>query len=266
VAPERSTRRVGPKVKRAKSARKAKSDTQSTSTERQQQQDAIPVDMTLTPTVKGEDKLARIKKAATKNRLEKAFENLKKRVAGADHEFNTVAYKFVLGRVSNRMWDSKGECANTEQDVANNILFELHEKLTRDPDSVRSIYGYLANAAYKQGSRALTENNDDRDMHEPLMVEVGGDDRDSGGEETYMQDNPLIHLNELRPIFRRELPAFIQGDNLRICEYIRENYTYERIAEILCMTLAAVKQRVVWMRRTIEKMRAADKSSLQEVN
>ena len=104
-------------------------------------------------------------------------------------------------------------------------------------------------------------------MHESILVEMEDEDG-----KTYMEDNPAMHgdvrykhggkivFQESRPQFPRVLPEFIQGDNLRICQYYRENYSYAKIAQVMCMTLPAVKQRFVWMRNRIAK------SSLQEVN
>jgi hypothetical protein len=213
-------------------------------TERQGQQEGPAPKLS---DIEGTNKLAGLKKDAMKERLEKAFENLKKGVAGAEHEFYTPAYKFVLGKVSNRMWNTRGECATTEQDVANNILWEVSKSV----EKIEDIYSHLCKAAWNQGSKAFTENNEHRDTHEPLIVEVEEEDG------TYKEDNPLIHLNELRPIFRRALPPFIQGDNLAICGYIREDYDYAKIAKIMSMTLPAIKQRVAWMRNRIAEMKAA---------
>jgi hypothetical protein len=230
VAHEKSTG-VKAKVKRAKTARRPKSGTSPTPTGQQGQEEAI---------------------LPTKERIYKAFANLIDKVEGAELEFyGDVAYKFVLRLVSKRMSDA-GECATDQHDVTNRILFELsRQKL----DKIQDIYKYLCSAAKKQGSQAFKENIEDRKTHVPLLVDIE-DDVDGGGGETYKQDNPLIHLNELRPIFLRELPGFIEGDNLLICQYIRENKTYPEIAEITGMTLSAVKQRAAWMRNRIEEMRA----------
>jgi hypothetical protein len=245
VEPKKNTR-VKPKVKKPKSARRAKAGTQSTPHGQQGQQEApeAPQD-------------------TTKQRIYKAFENLKAKVNGAQHEFydnNGVAYKFVLRMVSKRMMDA-GECAMDQHDVTNNILWELSR---RNLDEIQDVHKYLCSAAKKQGGKAFLENLEDRKTHESVMVENEGEDG-----KIYMEDNPAMHgdvrykhggnpaFQESRPQFPRVLPEFIQGDNLKICQYIRENYTYERIAEILCMTVAAVKMRVAWMRKTIEEMQAA---------
>jgi hypothetical protein len=153
-----------------------------------------------------------------------------------------------------------GECAKDQHDVTNRILSELSR---RNLDEIKDIYKFLCTAAKNQGGEAFTDNLEDRDTHEPLMVEVEDDDG-----KTYMQDNPAMHgdvrykkggkvcFQDSRPVFPRVLPEFIQGENLEICGYIREDKTYAEIAEIMSMTLPAVKQRVAWMRNR----------NLQEVN
>lgn len=242
VEPQKSTR-VKPKVKKPKSTRRAKAGTQSTPTKQQEQQGPI---------------------LPMKERLYKAFENLKAKVNGAEHEFyngnNGVAYKFVLSKVSKRMLDA-GECATTEQDITNNILWELS---CRNLDEIKDIYKTLCSAAKKQGGKAFLENLEDRETHDPIMVENEGEDG-----ETYMADNPAMHgdvrykrngnpvFQESRPQFPRVLPEFIKGDNLRICQLIREDHSYARIAEIMSTTVAAVKQRVAWMAKRIAEMKAA---------
>jgi len=196
--------------------------------------------------IEGKDKFAGLKKAAMKKRLEKAFANLKANVVGADREFYSsdvgVAYKFVLGRVSNQMYDA-GECATDQRDVTNRILYDLSKNI----HGVRDIYKHLSSAAWKQGGKAFTKNNEDRDTHVPLMVDEENEDG-----ETYMEDNPELLGNvrykrggkvvfqESRPQFPRVLPEFIQGDDLKVCQYRRDNYSYARIAGVLCTTVPAI--------------------------
>src|SRR5207248_1226944 len=102
---------------------------------------------------------------------------------------------------------------------------------------VRNVYPYLANLAFANGKAAFKRNIADRKMHVPVIVEKEGEDGES-----YLEDNPLLHV---RGYFehRRDLPAFIQGVDLQICNYIREDHDYGRIAEILSMTEAAVERR-----------------------
>jgi hypothetical protein len=252
--------RVRPKVKKAKTARSPKLGAQSTPTDQQGQQEALEATASLLSTVEGDNKLAGLKKNAMRRRLENAFENLKAKAEGADREFNDVAYKFLLGKVSNRMYDA-GECAVTEHDVTNHILFEVFQNLYK----VRNIYSHLCNAAWKQGGKAFTRNIEDRKMHQPLMVEV----EDEQGK-TDKVDNPGIRGNveykrggkvvfqEERPQFRRDLPAFIQGKDLEICNGIRANHSYAEIAENTGMTVPAIKSRVAQMKRRYLETKSAN--------
>jgi len=244
----------GKRGKKAKSARRAKSGSKTTPTEQQEHLGAIPVDSApiALSDVEGTEK----------ERIYKAFENLRAKVAGAQHEFyngvDGVGYKFVLRLVSNHMFDA-GECATTEHDITNEVLSDLSKSI----DKVRDIYKYLCSAAKKQGGKAFTENIADRKMHEPILVENEGEDG-----QTYMEDNPAMHgdvrykkggkvyFQESPPQFQRVLPPFIQGRDLEICNYKREGYSNAKIAEILSTTEAAIKQRFVWMRKTNEEMKA----------
>jgi hypothetical protein len=219
-------------------------------------------DVTALEDIEGTNKFAGLKKASMRERLEKAFANLKANVVGADREFYSgdvgVGYKFVLGKVSNQMYDA-GECAMDQHDVTNRILWELSKNIHK----VRDIYKYLSSAAWKQGGTAFTENLEDRKIHEPLMVEVEDEE-----EEPEKVDNPGIRGNvvykrggkrvfqESRPQFPRVLPAFIQGTDLQMCSYYREGYTYEKIARVMCMTVPAVKLRFARMRTTIAEMKS----------
>jgi hypothetical protein len=100
---------------------------------------------------------------------------------------------------------------------------------------------------------AFYEVKDENDIKVPLIVEVEDEDG-----QICKEENPLIHrLNELRPVFPRILPPFIQGVDRQICNYIREDYTYEKIARVMSMTENAVTKRIQRMRNTIEAMRAA---------
>jgi len=256
LVPSEKSTLVKPKVKVKRAKRKAKSPTdalgrksgtQSTSTEQQERQEAALLNSVDPADIEGTNKLAGQKKAAMRKRLEKAFENLKAKVAGADREFYDgdigVGYKFVLGKVANRMYDA-GECSATEHDVTNNILFEFSQNI----DKVQNVYSYLANAAWRQGGRAFTENLEDRDTHDPLMVKVEneegklekvdnpglrGDVVYKRGGKRVFQDSPLR--------FRRVLPDFIHGVDLKICNYIREGYNYAKIGPLVGLTDAGVE-------------------------
>ena len=77
-----------------------------------------------------------------------------------------------------------------------------------------------------------------------------------GGGDSYKRNGQPEYITD-RPQHRRKLPDFIQGDDLKICNYIRERYSYAKIAEIMSMTEAAVTLRIARMRKTIEEMKAA---------
>ena len=165
IEPKKSTQRKE-KVKRAKKARRGKTGTKSTPTEQQEQ--AGPI-------------------LPMKERIYKAWENLKAKVDGSETEFydadKGVGYKFVLRQVSKRLMDTPGECATDQHDVVNRILYEVSQNI----DKVQDIYKVLCSAAKKQGSQAFLDNTADRKMHEGLMIEVLNEQGKSE-----MVDNPAI--------------------------------------------------------------------------
>jgi hypothetical protein len=69
--------------------------------------------------------------------------------------------------------------------------------------------------------------------------------------------NGKVTYQVSRPQFPRELPEFIQGDDLKICQYRREGHSYGRIAEIMSTTENAVKKRIQKMYNRNQEMKAA---------
>jgi DNA-directed RNA polymerase specialized sigma24 family protein len=103
--------------------------------------------------------------------------------------------------------------------------------------------------SYKWAKRVIKNDCTDgfqKGMNESEMrvsLEVQNKDGDA-------MDNPDLYPTETPPQYQRELHPFIQGTDLKICEYIREGYNYARIGEVLSMTEKAVKHRVARMYKT----------------
>jgi DNA-directed RNA polymerase specialized sigma24 family protein len=141
--------------------------------------------------------------------------------------------------------------ANDADDHSQMVSIKVWEEITTFKGGPKSFYPWLHKICHRAACSAYKKTKKINRKHVPLLVDKEDDDG-----KVYKEDNPMIHMRSFLVEHRRELPAFIQGVDLQICQYIRENYSYERIAEILSMTLAAVKMRIARMRKTIEEMRA----------
>jgi hypothetical protein len=204
--------------------------------------------------IEGTNKIAGSTKIATREHIEKSFVDLKNNVYGAEDVFYTAAYKLVLGKVLNKMYDAaaRGECTETHEDIAGDIMMQLFKNISK----VNNIYPYLCKLAWNQGKAAFTNNIEDRKKHVPVVVEVeDGGDEAGGNSGPYKEQNLLLNPKDYPIEFRRKLPAFIQGVDLQICDYIREGYDYGKIADVLSMKESAVAKRVQGMRKQIEEMR-----------
>jgi DNA-directed RNA polymerase specialized sigma24 family protein len=256
VAPEKSTR-VGPKAKRAKSARRAKSGTQSTPTDQQGQQDAIlpdsalyAIDQSIDPSLKGEKRQIEIARKRNQVRIETAFRNLIEKKTGAEDAWYHFMLKFGSSRMNNCLMDL-GEASVTPDDLAQRFALKVHAampQLLKMPEG--EIYPYLITMRRNVSVDGFNEIKEETDSRVPLLVEKEDDEGES-----YLEDNPLIHLRNYPMEHRRQLPKFIKGRNLEICGYIREDYTYEKIARVLSMKVSAVKTRIWRMSKTIQEMK-----------
>jgi len=218
-------------------------------------------------TIEGGNKHAGLKKAVTKE----AAENVYASWSGLpkDDRTGTLAEQRLFQLVTKVAKAKTGkylyscdEVANDADDYAQKIAIKVWEEIATFKGESKSFYPWLHKMCHRAACSAYKEIKKINKMHEPLLVDKEDDDG-----KVYLEDNPAMHggvmfkrngsvtfQQELQQ-FRRELPAFIQGIDLEICGYIREGHSYERIAEILSMTLAAVKMRIARMRKTIEEMR-----------
>ena len=108
-------------------------------------------------------------------------------------------------------------------------------------------------------TRGLAES----DARVPYMVELEDDEGNLD-----IVENPLLnqrqdvrrngstYLTTPLPQFRRQLPEFITGIDLKICEHIRQGHDYRKIGQLLSMTERAVSRRIARMRQEVAASKA----------
>ncbi len=162
---------------------------------------------------------------------------------GAVNDLCNAVFQFAQGKGSNWLNDAP-QHAITADDVANKAAYNVWKSLGTfkgEPDAFPS---WVNRICYTAGHDALEEVEADNMGKVPLEVEH----EDDPG---FLSDNPLLH-RQSKLTYARPLPAFIQGHDRLICDYIRDGLTYKEIGAILVMTEAAVKMRVTRMRNQVE--------------
>jgi RNA polymerase sigma factor (sigma-70 family) len=187
-------------------------------------------------------------KALAPNRvnIEAAYRKRLAGTDGAERDFYKIVYRFAKMRVRDKLNDSV-EGIQTFEDCAQTATIAVWESIGSYKGQPEGFYSWLRRICGNVGKDGFKKNMREAKGRVPLMVSQ---------EDGTVVENPELYENEFWVEMQRELPEFIQGDNLKICQYIREGFDYEKIAQVLSMTEAAVKQRVAWMRKTIEEMRA----------
>jgi DNA-directed RNA polymerase specialized sigma24 family protein len=196
-----------------------------------------------------------IKAKPLKERLEESYAGFK---AGnvTEDAFMTESRKFALIRVR-RKFRGVDQFGQTEEDITQEAMRGMWRSLDKVNEEKGGYFIWfqrtIDNAVRDAKSGSMKEGM----RHAPFMLP---------GKEGKEFDNPAMYgsikfkrggngkgsvvcyQNPLPP-FQRELPAFIQGVDLKICQYIGEGYNYARIGEVLSMTEKAIKERVAKMRQ-----------------
>jgi hypothetical protein len=185
-----------------------------------------------------------------RNSIETTYANLLYNKEGAEAAFLKAVTALARSKISGRIFDLPEGCNNAD-DFSQEAALKVWKMLPTHYGGVDTIYRHVHRIIFAMREEAYHQIQDEAYIKVPLLLEKEGEEGES-----YFEDNPLLHPREYLT-HRRELPGWIQGLNLEICQLIREDYDYSRIAEVLCMTLPAVKQRVEWMRNKIEEMKNA---------
>jgi len=187
--------------------------------------------------------------ASENNLLEHILQRFKKEAVSA---FVRVSHG---GPVTN--WQAEDDA----EDAASKAVLQIYEHLKKGdyktPIELRKHISFF----FGKFEGIAAEKKKEATRYESLTVEH----EDSDGT-FYEVDNPAIY--EGTPSddnYRRSLPSFIQGTDLRICQLIRQGQTYEDIADILEMSVAAITQRIKRMRERIQKLDLEDAAAIQAV-
>jgi DNA-directed RNA polymerase specialized sigma24 family protein len=154
-----------------------------------------------------------------------------------------VAYDTLSG--SSRVTD-------TLEDVAQQATIEVWANLPTFKGKSEQFYSWVKRVCRNNCLDGFNKNSKESKLWATFEVEgrenpavQGGIEFKRGGVTKYQQ--PRIQTP-------RKLPGFIQDNDLKICQYIREGYNYERIGEILSITESVVKKRVAAMRKGIASL------------
>jgi RNA polymerase sigma factor (sigma-70 family) len=181
----------------------------------------------------------------------------------SEDRFLITVRKFTKGRVG---WKFRGtdQFGQTEEDLVQITMVKMWDALPTFKGTSGDFVAWYRTFIDNTVKDAIRGSIKQSKRHAPFYVQV--EDEKGNSEEI---EHPGIHgsiefkrnghpaYQEARIQFRRELPDFIQGVDLQICQYIREDYTYERIAQILGLTVNAVKKRIQKMFNRIQEMKAA---------
>jgi RNA polymerase sigma factor (sigma-70 family) len=186
-------------------------------------------------------------------------------VAGTvnQYDFLTTTRKFTLRRVK---WQFKGtdQHGQTEEDITQAAVAKMWDALPTVKGTSGDFFAWyrtLIDNTVKDAKRGSLKESK---RHAPFYVETEDDEGNS--EEV---ENPGIHgriqfkrngkvtYQEAQAQFQRELPEFIQGKDLKICQYIREDHDYEKIGGVLGITENAVTKRIQKIFNHIQEMKAA---------
>ena len=154
-----------------------------------------------------------------------------------------------------RTLSSKSEGAKTSDDLAQELAIQIFDDLPNLDMTPEGFAAYVETANFNKAKSAQREATKRMAKFKPQMLSD-----ENGG----LFDNPEMCRHNSLPQYRRALPEFIEGINLRICQYIREGLGYREIAQVLETSEQAVKSRVDKMRKQIAAERQA--ATMQSVD
>jgi len=181
-------------------------------------------------------------------------------------EFFAMVTVFIKKKLASLHWDKS--CADrTVDDLTQATLTELYQTLQNV--DVRDFHSYLNRICYRVGHRTIHESREFNAKFIPLFVDCENEDGTVDSDlnpEIFEQAGSVstVGVFELkRPLKRRRVfPEWIQGTDLKIVQYLREGFKYQKVADILGLTLSGVNHRIERMRiravRENEEQDAAD--------
>lgn len=229
---------------------------QQDTTEQPTEQDALPStdEAPADEEREGTDTLASVGHRRNKKGILTAYQNLMDNKPHAGDELFKVVTAFAKSKISSGrgLWNLEEVAATADdhaQEVALSVLRQLRQgNFKGGPEQ---FFHWVNDICCNVRKKAFTETKEYTSLRVPVLVELEGEDG-----KPYIEDNPLIRPRDYPIEHRRVLPGFIQGLDLKICNYIREDYTYAKIARVLSMKVSAVKMRADRMAKKIQEMKA----------
>jgi DNA-directed RNA polymerase specialized sigma24 family protein len=205
---------------------------------------------------------APLKRKPLSERLEESYAGFLKGVVSED-DFLTVSRHFALKR-AHRKFRGCDQFGQTPEDITQEAMRGMWRSLHTFNQEKSGFFVWFQrivdNAVKDAKSGSMKEdmrhapyfltNKAGEEFEHPGMygsIEFKRGGNGEGSEVCYQ--NPM-------PQFQRELPEFIQGTDLKICQYIREGYDYEKIGEVLGLSEKAVSRRIARMRKEVQEIKA----------
>jgi DNA-directed RNA polymerase specialized sigma24 family protein len=173
-------------------------------------------------------------------------------VAGEpDAEENLLALvqNFATAKAEKELFESAEQAKNAD-DVAQETTIYVWKNLGKFKGDGKAFFSWVNRSTFTDSKNAAIAARKQMRKSVALTVTDEYGSRD---------DNPALYGPQKKIPYRRALPDFITGVDLRICQHIREGLDYGQIAEVLEITRSAVTQRIAAM-----KKRILDQSRLQQ--
>ena len=149
---------------------------------------------------------------------------------------------FGLKKAQRDLFDMR-ELAVTPDDVAQEIVITVLNKIHQVRGDSNGFYSWLNRISYTTGAKAVNEGTEEaKNRVDIFVVNEDGD----------IDENPELHkFSADRSVYLRPLPHFIQGEDEEICWYIRDGYSYPEIAKLMGTTIHALESRIHRMKKKV---------------
>lgn len=194
-------------------------------------------------------KVSEIGYSRNRKAIENAYDNYVNKEQGSEGKLLQAVLKFAEAKLTSTLYN-EDEVAETSEDYAQDVAVKIWAKLPDFVGDAHGFYSWVSRICYTQGVDAIKESSKETSSKVPLFTEA---DDESG----LLEDNPLLNRSDVGTEYIRPIPDCIQGVDRRICAYIRDGRSYDRIGELLNMTGNAVKQRVKKMKKKVDEEKNA---------
>lgn len=176
-----------------------------------------------------------------------AYDNYVAKVPDAETHLLGLSLAYVRRTIRSCM-SNCAEGMDDFEDVASHVAEKIWKSLPTFKGDSLAYFKWLNVTQKNAGIDGVRKVRRETDSNVPLMVEY---------EDGELEQNPLID-RQRKQEYVRELPDWIQGNNLWICMLLREGMSYAQIAKSRGMTEKAVKECAAKMRkRNLEETKAS---------